>query len=1493
MSTTPPPPSEHPAQDERETNAQLSNNGPAEAEAPSSASKNLQANSLQEVAAPNGVSEFDVIGPARLAATPAHLDIHAEAPVEMNAVNHDAFAHARVAATGMAMAGDPITHGAANAAAQPDPSNEFAVRGGLEQHVSTAPPPAPPAFPRMQARQPDYSNPYGAKPSSSSRTIMVVLGILIFLGVASGVGLNVWNGMEQARIQGEVKTSIVSAQAAFDGKDVSGAAQQAAIARKQITDSTQPLDAGLIKEWDARIAHFNAMKAESDELDAIFAESKKAMPLAEAEKALQGIRARLESKKGLYGDPKPDNQPVVKKVDELLSEVAKLELKNKLMRLNEGIAEADTLYRSGKIEQAAERATVVARAMKEKPEIQDVDLDRRVSVLNKRALQLKALKELRLTARGDNYADVRRKIQLELSKLDETNADLKPLAKRLGDLKAELVQEEKRSRKLSTEEVGELKKIVELLAARDSSITVGDVEGDSINMKFDGKPLRMGFQRTALNRNLFVEVQGNRLIIEPRDLDRRSARVLRHAVALGAAMKAADVSSDELWNATEDAPLVSARRSGDDGREYIFLGDRLFVGKPAEKTASEKEVEADFAKKAAELATAVENDAATAEEVRRVMAVTVQATHKEADWHDHLPGKFVRKVVADGYIETNMPGTDKRLAKQLAAYREAYAKINHPGVRFSGVSDKGDEAVEMKTFEELAIWRIYEKEKDSTTFAIKNPDSERTQALFILYDFAGKLSEFPADKTPKTVRMTHQALGVTATFDQATQKMSFDQKTWDLAASLEAPMISTKTRLEKGLGTPEWSLPPHVLLVDQDGGTRGIVTPYGRLDAQDFMKIPDPAQRKVAMDKFLDNMAKVLPRAEYLHLYFRYFLEYILDSPITSKPDLLGSRAHCGDMHQTTEQSLMRYIGGRYVGDCDDLAEFFVSVTRRQNKLSYVMALPQHAAAGWAEKDPGASEYTFYIIDTGPPRMFRDKELDKTIETASRAYDDTNTMRFDPKSLGFLFRFNGEPTRSPYYLSSRMYTDRAYGETMERVQGYWHFHFYALGVQKMTEMIEKGDRVPENCIELAGLYGQVREVESSIKWTKEALKQFSPDERLSRMSEEFRIAMLWRDERDFEKSYESIKNLAAELRRLQNDPETMKYFSTRLQLMGLLTGIDRPWEAWELVQKDMLLFANKGFLKIEHVGGLTSVYIQMKKMIKAGKTPNATEARQLNTLEQLLTWFYSSALFEPEDDFNDYMRKYAFIGNFYSGQKGSETLTRELLKGGPFPDPAKKRNHAERKGTNPEAEDWDWIRLSLHSYSIAIGDALDLDDPPEKWRRDEAVKLTDAMLKAADHARKFGSLASSEFQLLSTRVFRAFLIKDWKDFEKVLVETEERDWARLTSDISETFGRSARFVTPQEFAEQYRVFAKHIKARTSFFTVIYEAYRSDGIEQAVAASKVALEFFPNDEDMKREAVYLEDLAKKKLAAKKAKAAAPAASPDGGKVVPEPTPATKD
>jgi hypothetical protein len=1375
---------------------------------------------------------------------------------------------------------------------QPGMSEATAVMSSHE----TTDPNASPEFkaasrPAGIASSPPRPRDYRAEreaPQKSSRGPVMVVGSVVVAAILIGVYINVSNGMERKKIEGDITELLSRSDAAFKKNDMDAALAEAKNAQTAIEKSSQPLDDDLKKKWGAQIKHVNSIKEQMNKLDAIFADSSK---------DLNATRDRLMDMQKALGAVSDENRPAVLKLDSLLEKIGQLELKAKVTKVEASLEEANKLYRDGKITAAADKADQVSRDLLVKPVVQNPEIESRIAVLKKRADTLKEAEKTERKATTGKYLDAMKEVNRQVAQLDESKDDLKPLVDSLTAIAKRLKEQDRLSKKLDPSDEKDLRIMIAGMSRMDPNLAPQAAEGDTVGMTVQSdKNVRIGVYHSDKDKNplpnnplpqknFFVEVNGIRLLVNPQQLlprdsippefllpdsesqRARSTRVMLHAYNLGQAMKRAGVAPDTVWDAFSQAPLVSARRV-ENGKEYVFLGDKVYVGNVEGKSEERDRLKADFDKKAEALEKAVLNDKSTDKETREMIAEAVHASYREADWADHLPGEFVRKVIADNYIERNMPGSAERLKKEITDWREAYAAISKPTFNFSGTTEQGDSATEFKTIENHPVWRIYDKATDTTTFAINNPDEEK-DCLFILYDFAGKLENYPLDATPKQVRMTHQAVGVTATYDPAANKMSYDKAKWDLAAGLEVPAMPQDYRTLKGLGEPAWALPPHVLLVDYNGYTKAIVTPTGRLDIKDFRKVPE-AERKAEMSKFLDQMAVALPTNNYLHLYFRYFHEYLLDSPVTSNLELMGSRTHSGNKQQTTYQSLMRFMGGRYTGDCGDLAELYMDVSRRNGKLSYVMSLPMHAACGWAEKKPGESEWVFYMCDTGPPRLFRDKELDSVIVKAETAYDDEKTLRIDPKSLGFLFRFNNEPTRTPYYLSSRMYIDKEYGEAMERVQSYWHFHFYKLGIETMTAMINKGDRVPENCIELAGLYGWIREVEDSIHWTQEALKQFGPEEETSAMDETFRIGSMWRTEHENQKAYDAIAPTVKRLVDLHRARNSSNYISTRFEYMNLLIALDRPWEAWDLVGPEMLFFASRGMMRIDHAGGLTSMYKKMKEAVAKGKKLTAAERGNMDKIEKVLNWFYSEALFQKDDDFPEIMRKYAFLGLWYSCREGQEKYVSELLKDGPFPDPNKPRDHTDRK--EGEDEDWKWVRLSMTSYGLAIGDALDFDDPPEKWRKDEAVKLADAMRKASEHTKQFGSLGHDDYELKSTAVLRDFMVKDWKDLESVIAEVGKQDWARLTNAVSDAFGHGARFVTPDEFAQQYRMMFKYVHSRVAYFAVISEAYKTDGVEQAAHATKVAVELNAGDEDMKREAAFICELAKKKLAKKAAAAA---------------------
>jgi valyl-tRNA synthetase len=110
--------------------------------------------------------------------------------------------------------------------------------------------------------------------------------------------------------------------------------------------------------------------------------------------------------------------------------------------------------------------------------------------------------------------------------------------------------------------------------------------------------------------------------------------------------------------------------------------------------------------------------------------------------------------------------------------------------------------------------------------------------------------------------------------------------------------------------------------------------------------------------------------------------------------------------------------------------------------------------------------------------------------------------------------------------------------------------------------------------------------------------------------------------------------------------------------------------------------------------------------------------------------------------------------------------------------------------------------------------------------------------------------------------------------EAILADLEKDGLLVKIEPYSHSVGHCARFVTPQEFAAQYRVFTKYVDTRAPYFNVVYEAYRQGCYEHARAVAKVALERWPDDENMKREAKYLDELVQSRLKEKDAKKAAP-------------------
>ena len=304
---------------------------------------------------------------------------------------------------------------------------------------------------------------------------------------------------------------------------------------------------------------------------------------------------------------------------------------------------------------------------------------------------------------------------------------------------------------------------------------------------------------------------------------------------------------------------------------------------------------------------------------------------------------------------------------------------------------------------------------------------------------------------------------------------------WSKEKGFEADAEAWRKTIRGGEGDvlDEWN-PAHLLVVDRMGDVDRLVTPHGtvRPVQREAMRDSDPGVAGREATRFLAEAAAALPGAGYLDLVGEYFFHYVYDSPNPAVPRLLGSKVVHGEIHQTTQQTLANVVGGVCRGDCDDLAELYRDLAKRQGKNALVMKLPGHAALGWVEKVE--DQHRFFVLQTGPPLMFVRTGVKGAITRAYQHFQKTVTE----DRLSVLYRFAGENVRSQWTLGWRVFAEPKYAAVMRGVQRDWHNSTFRQGVEKVKKLIADGDRDPANYRELAGLArrtGQSREAAGMLK----------------------------------------------------------------------------------------------------------------------------------------------------------------------------------------------------------------------------------------------------------------------------------------------------------------------------------------------------------------------------------------------------------------------------
>jgi hypothetical protein len=161
---------------------------------------------------------------------------------------------------------------------------------------------------------------------------------------------------------------------------------------------------------------------------------------------------------------------------------------------------------------------------------------------------------------------------------------------------------------------------------------------------------------------------------------------------------------------------------------------------------------------------------------------------------------------------------------------------------------------------------------------------------------------------------------------------------------------------------------------------------------------------------------------------------------------------------------------------------------------------------------------------------------------------------------------------------------------------------------------------------------------------------------------------------------------------------------------------------------------------------------------------------------------------------------------------------------------------------------------------MAAGAALVKDDPGAGGPK-VAIAVVRAMEEALPEIRRQGSLGPLEFQVLDMRLLRGCFEMDEKAIRGVFDEMKRQGWGDLYETLAATLGRAAEFMKVEDFENVFRIFCDYKVPRRHYYGVVYSALAAEANGHARAASKICIERFPDDADMRREHALLQKLAK--------------------------------
>lgn len=876
-----------------------------------------------------------------------------------------------------------------------------------------------------------------------------------------------------------------------------------------------------------------------------------------------------------------------------------------------------------------------------------------------------------------------------------------------------------------------------------------------------------------------------------------------------------------------------------------------------------------FRSAAERLAVGVMGDEGIPMQLRQALKPILEGTYKPVDPRDYFDGDFCRRLIEADYLESQVPGLSAERRKELADYRETLAKIELGLDRFAvDLLDEGRlVAVTRPDLDSLASgdegeyrdpesgetvsryqWRW---ERDDATLFHSPLPARYLYADSLLEHYDGKHTAKPAG-TPKLTEVWHATFGRLAAYRAGDDRATGDAELWRQAVVLDA-----RGRKDTTAGPLGWNFPLFVPVRDDQGDPVLIATLNGVVESPDFSGVADEASRREEQEKWLDRAARVLATPGELALLYQIFFRYCSDSPLPEQPNLIGSHYALSDTHQTVYQSLERRWVGRLIGDCDDLAEFFQNLCDRQGKLSHVMQLPAHAAAGYLD-EAAEGGYEFVVLQTGPVLRFVAETRVEAVEKAYRHFDEAGGSHFTAAAVPLLLRFGGEDTRTAFVLPARIYWDRDYATKMITVQSYWHLHTFTAAIAAMEDML-KTDREVGNLKELASLYERVGEYAKSDELRHEEYEAVGEDE-LAALSTLLDLAQLQVKNKDKAKALENLDAMEEDFREWRTSDAALyeRAASFRYSWATLLSRLSEPEKAWRVIRHDVeKATAKGGGIPDALLRTLVAMYNRMaiqRDDDGAGEEVSRASVRIRYALRNVLADAFGEGYFKKDDSNNKLHSRYFWLGRYGVAVAGRRAGLESLWRDGPYP--SAPRAHADRKEDLSEA-DWEWFRIMPRLYLAYGVEMLDRDDYPELYDPAAAERCLSLVGRAMEKGAGFGSDVMGRDALVKSELILAFIRNDLAAFRSVMTQVRGRDYASLYDDAATVFGTYCGLVPAAGFAPWIEAFHEFFPGRQNYFKAAYRALDKEYYNHAVMLARATAGFFPDDALLVKEAEGLE------------------------------------